>query len=280
MIRFLRVVTCVFGAHPCRQSGGCKWARAGGKLRCGSNKSNSSSSTINSLFKDCSLLTNDCPSAEEERNNQSQRGAWIARWGVQTVGEQGGGKALGHASKWRNENFIVFVPQVLEKVSHFDYVFAYIKQRLSVFSVTPSWIGIQGSGRALPFSLHFPHTHFALGTGSANRAQFSTWLCSLWSVARLKALAVFSQFSISLACCALCTSHCCWHCHRATPTRHWGKANSPGSVFATKSSLIHDAPFWIACIFPTSNSRSSIPGREIKTLFSWGLVMVFGFIFD
>lgn len=32
------------------------------------------------------------PNAEEERNNQSQRGAWIAKWGVQTVGEEGRGQ--------------------------------------------------------------------------------------------------------------------------------------------------------------------------------------------
>lgn len=174
--------------------------------------------------------------AKQSESEGSQQAAWIGRWGAQNISKQGWALALGHASKWRNENFIVFAPQVLEKVSHFDYVFAYIKQRLSVFFGHAQLDKVSKAVAPPPVFQYTCHTHFTLGTGSANRAQFSTRLFSLWSVARLKALS-------SLAWCALCTSHCCWHCRRATPTRHKGKANSPGSVFATKSSLIHDAPF-------------------------------------
>lgn len=137
--------------------------------------------------------------AKQSESEGNQQAAWIGRWSVQNISKQGWAQALGHASKWRNENFIVFVPQVLEKVSHFDCVFAYIKQRLSVFFGHAQLDKVTKAAAPPPVFQYTCHTHFALGTGSANRAQFSTRLFSLWSVARLKALASPNSLYLSLA---------------------------------------------------------------------------------
>lgn len=178
-----------------------------------------------------------CAESDEEQCETGKAGSEREVWGVTGTCVE--------MKKWNFHCFCVPSPPSVGKSVAFwlrfllilNCVWASLRSRSVGLEV-----GEPGPVPAIASSLNC--THLAPGTGHRLSTVFHSTLFALkcrqaQSTGSYFLLSLSYSLTLPLSRCALCTLHCCWHCRLATPT----KATRLRPLFASKSSLIHDAPF-------------------------------------